>query len=210
MTASNLTVANPFQFTGRENDALAGLYYYRARYYHSGLMRFYLRGPLRRRLLAGGFASYAYAANNPTLLTDPLGLFRVDSSWSSAPFNKSAIEAAAADALDKITNSNCIKSQKLRNDLINIFSKLVIRCDRGLSDCGRTRPRPWGSNSTRLGAPATSELACGPLGSTILHEAVHRVDLLYSTEKRPQASEKSCYGWDPSGEGEKRCAQDCR
>ena len=32
-TATPPGVPNPFQFTGRENDGLAGLYYYRARYY---------------------------------------------------------------------------------------------------------------------------------------------------------------------------------
>lgn len=38
-SATNATGANPFQFTGRENDGLAGLYYYRARYHHPGLQR---------------------------------------------------------------------------------------------------------------------------------------------------------------------------
>ena len=32
-TTTNPAFVNPFQFTGRENDALNGLYYYRARYY---------------------------------------------------------------------------------------------------------------------------------------------------------------------------------
>jgi len=116
--------ANPFQYSGRENDG-TGLYYYRARYYHPKLMRFVSEDPLRGRRLGGVMLpSYVYAS----------------------------------------------------------------KCDRGLSDCGRTLPRPWGSNSTRLGPSAMSD-ACGPLGSTILHEAVHRTDWWVSGEKKPAARE---------------------
>ena len=38
-------VTNPFQYTGRENDA-TGLYYYRARYYSPTLRRFISEDPL--------------------------------------------------------------------------------------------------------------------------------------------------------------------
>src|SRR3989441_10816099 len=40
VSATNAGFPNPFQFTGRENDGLAGLYYYRARYYSPTLHRF--------------------------------------------------------------------------------------------------------------------------------------------------------------------------
>jgi RHS repeat-associated protein len=63
--------ANPFQFTGRENDG-TGLYYYRARYYNPQLGRFLNEDPLR---FGGGDANlFAYANNNPINLTDPSGL----------------------------------------------------------------------------------------------------------------------------------------
>jgi RHS repeat-associated protein len=63
---------NPFQFTGRENDQVAGLYYYRARYYHPTLQRFISEDPLG---FAGGDANlYAYVFNSPTKFSDPLGL----------------------------------------------------------------------------------------------------------------------------------------
>jgi RHS repeat-associated protein len=45
-TITNPGFENPFQFTGRENDILAGLYYYRARYYHPGLGRFISEDPI--------------------------------------------------------------------------------------------------------------------------------------------------------------------
>ena len=45
--------SNPFQHTGREN-ALTGLYLYRARYYHPGLQRFVSEDPIG---LLGGWNS---------------------------------------------------------------------------------------------------------------------------------------------------------
>jgi len=63
--------ANPFQYTGRENDG-TGLYYYRERYYHPGLSRFISEDPLD--FAAGDSNLYRYVLDNPTNLTDPLGL----------------------------------------------------------------------------------------------------------------------------------------
>jgi RHS repeat-associated protein len=75
-TAGGASNANPFQFTGRENDS-TGLYYYRARYYSPTYQRFISQDPI-------GFASdgnlYAYAYNDPISLEDPSGLFP---SWLS-------------------------------------------------------------------------------------------------------------------------------
>ena len=58
------------EFTAREDDG-TGLYYYRARYYHSALGRFASEDPLR---FVGGPNFYAYAQNDPLALRDPLGL----------------------------------------------------------------------------------------------------------------------------------------
>ncbi len=65
--------ANPFQYTGRENDG-TGLYYYRARYYHPGLQRFISEDPVG---FEGGINWYSYVENNPITGVDPLGLFGV-------------------------------------------------------------------------------------------------------------------------------------
>ena len=70
MTSLTGTSANPFQYTGRENDA-PGLYYYRARYYTPQHQRFLSEDPIQ---FQGGLNFYEYAANNPLKLTDPLGL----------------------------------------------------------------------------------------------------------------------------------------
>jgi RHS repeat-associated protein len=92
------TSANPFQYTGRENDG-TGLYYYRTRYYSQPFNRFIsqdkLLGPIElletccRSCTTGlpGLSiftlamldvkvlnSYVYAGNQPTNFTDPFGL----------------------------------------------------------------------------------------------------------------------------------------
>ncbi|HEY0760945.1 MAG TPA: RHS repeat-associated core domain-containing protein [Pyrinomonadaceae bacterium] len=69
-TTSGSSNANPSQFTGREND-VAGLYFYRNRYYSPYLHRFISEDPAGLR---GGINSYAYVGNNPLSFSDPYGL----------------------------------------------------------------------------------------------------------------------------------------
>ncbi len=68
--ASGQANANPYQFTGRENDG-TGLYYYRARYYSPTFQRFISEDPIR---FNGGMNLYAYVIGNPVSFTDPFGL----------------------------------------------------------------------------------------------------------------------------------------
>jgi RHS repeat-associated protein len=70
-TAGGASNANPFQFTGRENDG-NGLYYYRARYYSPTFQRFVSQDPLG---LAGGDTNfYRYSHSDPVSSRDPFGL----------------------------------------------------------------------------------------------------------------------------------------
>ena len=79
LTASTGTVANPFQYTGREFDSETGIYYYRTRYYDASTGRFISEDPIG---LNGGTNSYRYVHNRATNLIDPSGL------WPWDPVNK--------------------------------------------------------------------------------------------------------------------------
>jgi len=79
-TVTGASNTNPFQYTGRENDA-TGLYYYRARYYHPGIQRFTSEDPILQPANILALSStpqnlhpYAYAVNSPLNFSDPLGL----------------------------------------------------------------------------------------------------------------------------------------
>ena len=99
------TSMNPFQYTGRENDG-AGVYFYRARYYSSGLHRFLSEDPILAPFvpltaggclkannfvwllpqnieasasdLSQGLNAFVYVTNNPTRFLDPSGLDKCD------------------------------------------------------------------------------------------------------------------------------------
>jgi RHS repeat-associated protein len=70
--ASSLT---RYGYTGREWDAEANLYYYRARWYDPQAGRFISEDPIG---LEGGVNLYAYVGNNPTGYIDPSGNQRAD------------------------------------------------------------------------------------------------------------------------------------
>ncbi|MCS4279184.1 RHS repeat-associated core domain-containing protein [Stenotrophomonas rhizophila] len=83
---------NPYQFTGREQDA-SGLYYYRARYYHTGMGRFISEDPIG---LNGGANPYAYVNGNPVSLADPLGLEGIGP-WNNGEMNNVTGYVPASD-----------------------------------------------------------------------------------------------------------------
>ena len=66
----SLPFASTYTYTGREWDAEAGLYYYRARYYDPAVGRFISEDPIG---FAGCLNFYAYVENNPVNFIDPSG-----------------------------------------------------------------------------------------------------------------------------------------
>jgi RHS repeat-associated protein len=75
VTGSSGSLANPFQYTGREFDSETGLVYYRARYYDVTVGRFLGEDPAQ---FAGGDVNvYRYVQNNPVVFMDPTGLATV-------------------------------------------------------------------------------------------------------------------------------------
>lgn len=73
LTAAGATLNNPFRYTGREWDADAGLYYYRARYLDAAAGRFVNEDPIS---LLGGLNLFRYVDNQPTIFNDPSGLMK--------------------------------------------------------------------------------------------------------------------------------------
>jgi RHS repeat-associated protein len=65
-------IGNTYTYTGREWDADAGLYYYRARWYDPDVGRFMSEDAIGFR--GGGVNLVRYVANNPVNKIDPLGL----------------------------------------------------------------------------------------------------------------------------------------
>jgi len=61
---------NQLHFTGREEDADNGLYYFRARYYDPAIGRFITEDP---KGFGAGVNFYTYARNNPINANDPMG-----------------------------------------------------------------------------------------------------------------------------------------
>jgi RHS repeat-associated protein len=86
---SGTASANPYQYTGREDDG-TGLYFYRARYYSPTLQRFVGQDPAG---FVGGANVYAYVGNAPTEFLDPLGLDKND------PLKKAICSALGRGAL---------------------------------------------------------------------------------------------------------------
>jgi len=72
LIGSTGTLANPFQYTGRQFDSETGVYYYRARYYDQSVGRFLSEDLLKG--ISDNVNFYAYVQNNPTDLIDPSGL----------------------------------------------------------------------------------------------------------------------------------------
>jgi RHS repeat-associated protein len=70
-----------YQFTGKENDASTGLYYYGARFYNPELGRF-----VARDVVDDGPSPYVYVGNNPLIAVDPSGNQGVDL-WDIAKFH---------------------------------------------------------------------------------------------------------------------------
>jgi RHS repeat-associated protein len=72
LTASTGTLANPFQYTGREFDSETGIYFYRARYYDPTIGRFASEDPTGFR--SDDLNFYRYVHNSSINYTDPAGL----------------------------------------------------------------------------------------------------------------------------------------
>ena len=71
IAVSTGSVANPYLYTGRDEDSETELRYYRARYFDPAIGRFLSEDPIG---FSGGVNFYEYVFNNPIKSTDPSGL----------------------------------------------------------------------------------------------------------------------------------------
>ena len=144
--ASTGTLTNPYQYTGREFDAETGLYYYRARYCDTIADRFITEDPIE--FDGGSLNFYVYVGNNPTTLTDPLGLRVLNP-------NNYAVSGAVASALQS-------------------FNK-CIGCDKDVVITGGDRPASSnlgaGSNSTHVKHLAADIVVPGQLNILTANQA---------------------------------------
>jgi len=75
LKSSTGSLTNSYRYTAREYDQDTGLYYYRARYYDSGIGRLISEDPIRFR---SGPNFYSYVKNEPEDVVDPTGLYSID------------------------------------------------------------------------------------------------------------------------------------
>lgn len=91
--SSTGSLENPLRFKGREWDAIAGLYFMRARYYDPQMGRFLSPDPLG---IDGGINLYGFAESDPTNNADPLGLQCVSGQGHCLETNRITAQAPAS------------------------------------------------------------------------------------------------------------------
>ena len=173
VTATN-ALPNPFQFTGRENDGLAGLYYYRARYYHPGLARFVSEDPSDASNSAG---SYAYALANPLRYGDPLGLFWEEVGLALRGYGYQTHQAAVNEAAARFGTRPVVYQPTQQN-------------------YGETFISPSGAIRVEVGPKAFTFLNAGTLASTIGHELQHANEAAAGVPYDFHLSEYRAFQWE--------------
>jgi len=97
---------NSYKYTGQEEDAEIGLYYYGSRYYNPEVTKFMSQDPAvyDERFLEmlrdpQSFNTYAYVRNNPIKYIDPSGEYVVETGEIEDGDSKNSITTAVNDAL---------------------------------------------------------------------------------------------------------------
>jgi RHS repeat-associated protein len=116
-TASSGSFTNPFRYTAREFDTETSFYFNRARYYDPASGRF-----INEDLIGfgGGGNFYRYVHNDPTGLTDPMGL---------SPADVQRIKAACTKCTQGLTDAGFRRSgsgawQGFLNDQLTYWNRL--------------------------------------------------------------------------------------
>jgi hypothetical protein len=117
-----------------------------------------------------------------------------------APWNRAMVIAAAIRAFNQVLNTTCVGSEALEDRILWEFDGLTLEC-KDYGEGGEDRPcggsRRYLSQTIKLYTDAIeSPRSCGPLESTILHEAVHLTEWVpFVHGELAAACEKSCFGF---------------
>lgn len=99
------SVANSYQYTGREWDSESALYYYRARHYDPKVGRFLQVDKIPPR--PEEMNAYAYVGNNPLLVGDPYGLApKKKQCNANDPLERAAIETRLRRVRQRLSTGN--------------------------------------------------------------------------------------------------------
>jgi len=133
LIASSTPTPNSYRFAGEQNDASLGLYYLRARYYNTGVGRFWSRdmaeiNPDDPRELN----RYVYVADNPANAVDPSGYLlaeNVSENQQSAEEAESgaATGRAAADGPTRLLAKNL--STEVKRDVLAPYNEAGVKID---------------------------------------------------------------------------------
>ena len=137
LNTSTGTVTNPFRYTGREFDAVTGLYYYRARYYDPASGRFSGEDPIGFK---GGINFYRYVHNLPTTSRDPFGYQKCDAGLPENPDAALLAHLIAGEATWRKNN---------RSEMAAIAYTVVNRLNY-LQANPKTRPSFFGGTSASI------------------------------------------------------------
>ncbi len=153
---------------------------------------------------ASGTGADPGAATPPTAIADHsfkaqgVSVVLRKSCATTPGFTFALVEAAARDALDKIFNSTCIEAGHRTAIQANLTKNGF---DFRAADSAKLQTPGACAESTGFSTPANIatlgsaalQAACGPLGSTVLHEIIHLVRG-FAGEQLPRSCEASCYG----------------
>jgi len=133
LIASSGTTPNSYRFTGEQNDPNLGLYYLRARYYNTGVGRFWTRdtaefNPDEPRELN----RYVYVADNPANAVDPSGYLLAENVSENQQSAEEAESGAAAgrtvaDAPTRMLAKEL--STEVQRDVLVPYNKVGVKID---------------------------------------------------------------------------------
>jgi RHS repeat-associated protein len=188
VTASTSGVSNRFTFTARERDPETKLYYYRARYYDPLFGRFLSEDEMA---LGDGSNAYPYVANRPTILSDPLGMYKI---LGFPPGRSTQMEEAIAEVKAKLSSSCCAGTDTA--DLLRRLQNATFVYKPGSKWCGEVGPLSDFlriRNNVGIGPRAFDYAQCEKLACSVLHEVSH-LRVRRGVEDVAYKLEKDCFG----------------